>query len=102
LSSSVSVLLDGAAVGDLNEPIATKVATALDCGQVFTATVEKARTTYNEKFKASGAQLDIKVEYLLEKGQLPIETESFWRCVPATGPVQPIKSFFYNCSRSDV
>lgn len=93
-SSGVRLLLDGAAVGDLDEPIATKVASALDYGQVFTATVENARPTYNDKFKPNGAQLDIKVEYLLEKGQAAIETERLWRCVPATEPTQTIRSFF--------
>ena len=93
-SSDVRLLLDGAAVGDLDEPIATKVASALDCGQVFTATVEKAFPAYNEKFEPSGARLDIKVEYLLEKGQPAIETESLWRCVPATEPSQTRRPFF--------
>jgi hypothetical protein len=44
-SSGVSLILDGAAVGDLDEPIAAKVTSALDCGQSFTATVEKAFPT---------------------------------------------------------
>ncbi len=92
--SRVSLLLDGTAVGELDEPIATKVALALDAGQVFSASIEKAFPTYNEKFKPNGAQLDIKVEYLLEKGQPAIETESFWRCVPATEPAQTSRSFF--------
>jgi hypothetical protein len=92
--SGVSLILDGAAVGDLNEPIATKVASALDCGQVFTATVEKAFPTYNEKFRPNGAQLDISVEYLLEKGQPAIETEKLWRCGPATETAQISRSFF--------
>jgi HIRAN domain-containing protein len=93
-SSGVSLLLDGTAVGELDGPIATRVVSALECGQVFTATVEKAFPTYNEKLKPSGAQLDIRVEYLLEKGQPAIETESCWRCVPATEPAQAIRSFF--------
>jgi hypothetical protein len=92
--SGVSLILDGATVGDLDEPIATKVALALDCGQAFTATVEKALPTYNEKFRPNGARLDIKVEYLLEKGQRAIETENLWRCVPSTEPAQTIRSFF--------
>jgi hypothetical protein len=93
-SSGVSLLLDGAAVGDLDEPIATKVASALDSGQVFTATIENAFPMYNENFKPSGARLDIKIEYLLEKGQQAIETERLWRCVPAAEPAQTTRSFF--------
>jgi hypothetical protein len=92
-SSGVSLLLDGAAVGDLNEPIATKVASALDCGQVFTATVEKAFPMYNGKFEQCGAQIDIKVHYMLEKGQPAIETENSWRCLPSTEPAQTNRSF---------
>lgn len=93
-SSGVRLLLDGAAVGDLDEPIAMRVASALDRGQVFTVTVENAFPTYNEKFKPNGAQLDIKAEYLLEKGQSAIQTERLWRCIPATEPAQSIRSFF--------
>jgi hypothetical protein len=93
-SSGVMLLLDGAAVGDLDESISAKVVSALERGQVFTAIVEKALPKYNEKFEPSGARLDIKVEYLLEKGQPAIETESLWRCVPATEPAQTNRSFF--------
>ena len=66
----------------------------MDCGQVFTATVEKAFPAYNEEFKPNGALLDIKVEYLLEEGRPAIETEKLWRCVPAAESAQTTRSFF--------
>jgi hypothetical protein len=93
-SSGVSLILDGVAAGDLDEPVAAKVALALEGGQVFTATIEKAFPTYDEKFKPNGARLDIKVEYALEKGQPAIETERSWRCVPAAEQAPTTRSFF--------
>jgi len=86
----VNLILDGAVVGRLDASIGNKVATALDRGQVFTATIEKAFPSYNENFKQNGARLDIKVDYLLEKGQPAIETEKYWRCVES--PYEPHES----------
>lgn len=60
--SQVNLLLDGAVVGTLDAPIGEKVASALDRGQTFTATIENAFPTYTEKFKPKGASLDLKVE----------------------------------------
>jgi hypothetical protein len=87
--SEVTLLLDGIGVGCLNASIGSKVASAIDRGQVFTAVIEKASPNYLDtgrelgrgKFKQVGAILDIKVEYFLEKGQPAIETERCWRCV---------------------
>lgn len=93
--SSVSVLFDGKAIGDLDESIAGRVASALDRVQMFTATIERAFPSYDEKLKPNGAYVDIKVEYLLGKGQPAIETEESWRCVPAVDDTPPrSKSFF--------
>jgi hypothetical protein len=71
--SLVNIILDGAVVGQLDEQIAKQVASALQRGQVFTAVVGKAFPICGEKWKQEGAQLDIKVEYLLEKGDPAIE-----------------------------
>ena len=88
-NSDVNLLLDGTVVGCLDAPIGTKVASAIDRGQSFAAIIERAFPEYvdpgssvgNGKFKINGAYLDIRVEYLLEKGQPAIETEKCWRCV---------------------
>jgi hypothetical protein len=96
-SSEVNLLLDGAIVGCLDTTIGTKVASAIERGQLFTAAIEKAFSIYNDKFKPTGAQLDIKVEYRLEKGQPAIETEKCWRCVESLEGVsaqERSKSFF--------
>jgi hypothetical protein len=102
--SEVTLLLDGAAVGCLNTSIGSKVASAIDRGQVFTAVIEKAFPNYIDterelgrgKFKQVGATLDIKVEYSLEKGQPAIETERYWRCVESAEKQQSgtARSFF--------
>jgi len=81
LQSEVNVVLNGAVVGCLDASMGAKVASAIDRGQLFSAIIEKAFPIYNDNFKATGARLDIKVEYLLEKGQPAIETEKYWRCV---------------------
>lgn len=90
----VNLILDGAVVGRLDAPIGNKVATALDRGQVFTGTIEKAFPSYNENFKQNGACLDIKVDYLLEKGRPAIETEKYWRCVESPYEPRELGSFF--------
>jgi hypothetical protein len=85
----------GASVGD-------KVAEALDRGQSFNAVIEHAFPNYvdtgkslgNGKFKIVGAYLDLKVEYLLEKGQPAIDTEKCWRCIDAPEKPQTARSFF--------
>jgi hypothetical protein len=90
----VNLILDGAVVGRLDAPIGNKVAKALDRGQVFTAAIEQALPSYNENFKQNGARLDIKVDYLLEKGQPAIETEKYWRCVESPYGPRESGSFF--------
>src|ERR1035438_4185557 len=95
--SEVNLLLDGVGVGCLDTTVGPKVASAIDRGQVFTAVIEKAFPNYVDtgralgdgQFKLNGADLDIKVEYLLEKGQPAIETERCWRCVAATEEPKP-------------
>jgi hypothetical protein len=57
------------------------VALALERGQSFKAIIEKIFPMYNDRFKEIGAYMDLKVEYLLEKGQPAIETKRYWRCV---------------------
>jgi hypothetical protein len=101
--SDVNLLLDAAVVGCLDPAIGTKVTSAIDRGQSFSAVVEKAFPNYLDtgrslgdgKFKINGAYLDIRVEYLLEKGQPALETENCWRCVesPEVSCARP-KSFF--------
>lgn len=95
--SEVNLLLDGVSVGCLDTAVGHKVASAIDRGQVFTAVIEKAFPNYVDtgracgdgKFKPNGADLDIRVEYFLEKGQPAIETEKCWRCVAATEEPNP-------------
>ncbi|HLJ18048.1 MAG TPA: HIRAN domain-containing protein [Bryobacteraceae bacterium] len=83
-ASEVNLLLGGAIIGCLNASVGRKVASVIDRGQSFTAVIEKAFPIYDDKFKPSGAHLDIRVEYLLEKCQPAIETENGWRCVAST------------------
>jgi hypothetical protein len=95
--SDLKLLLDGVVVGCLDAAIGTKVASAIGRGQAFTAGIEQAFPVYNDKFKPTGASVDIKVEYLLEKGQPAIETENCWRCVESPQGVsaqERSKSFF--------
>jgi hypothetical protein len=101
-AAEVSLLLDGVAVGCLDAPVADKLASAIDRGQVFKAVVENAFPNYEDtgrrsgcgKFKLVGAYLDIKVEYLLEKGHPAIETGKCWRCVDVTEAPRTARSFF--------
>jgi len=79
--SGVNVSLNGTVVGELDASVATQVASAIDRGQSFTATIEKAYPHYINGLNQAGAQLDIKVEYLLENGQPAIEAPRSWRAV---------------------
>ena len=94
-TSEVNITLDGAVVGQLDAALGNQVALAIDRGQSFTAIIEKAYPIYNDKWKQTGAQIDIKVEYLLEKGRAAIETAKCWRCVESP-PESPsaAQSFF--------
>ena len=88
--SDVNVLLNGTVVGRLDERISEQVVTALDRGQVFTAVVEKAFPIYNEQnWKQDGAYLDLKIEYMLEKGYPRIEYPK------DDSPVQAVPTSFY-------
>jgi hypothetical protein len=84
LGPEVNILLDGAVVGQLDVETGNQVAVALERGQSFTATIENAFPSYNENFKQTGAYVDIKVEYLLDKGQPAIETKKCWRLVESS------------------
>lgn len=92
--SEVKLLLDGAVVGCLDAAVGEKVASAIDRGQSFTAVVQQAFPSYDEKFKPTGAYIDIKVEYLLEKGQPAIETENCRRAVSGPERTHATGSFF--------
>jgi len=58
--------------------------------------LKKPFRCYNDNFKQTGAYIDIKVEYLLEKGQPAIETIKCWRCVDSPASADPYTpgSFF--------
>jgi len=96
--ASVRLVIDGNPVGALDADVAEKVAPVLERGQLLKAVIEKAFPIYDDKFKAAGGQLDIKVEYLLEKGQPAIMTKRVWRCVePSHGSPEShgaVASFF--------
>jgi hypothetical protein len=80
-SSEVNIITDGAIVGQLDTEVGNSVALALERGQSFKATIEKVFPIYNDRLKQIGAYMDLKVDYLLEKGQPAIETIRCWRCV---------------------
>jgi hypothetical protein len=87
--SQVNITLDGAIVGQLDTVVGPQVASAIEHGQSFTATIRNAFPVYDAAFKQTGAELDIKVEYLLDKGQPAIETPRFSETSRTTA-----KSFF--------
>lgn len=96
-NSKVTLLLDGSVIGSLNTTVGHEVASAIDRGQSFVAVIENAFPNYVDtgrpcgmgQFKQNGANLDIKVEYLLERGWPAIETEKCWRCVDAPEDPHP-------------
>jgi len=92
--SEVNVVLDGIVVGQLDERISGQVGSALARGQLFNVVIEKAGANYAQNSKLDGAQLDLKVEYMLEKGRPAIDAPSFWRAIelPESGPAPT--SFF--------
>lgn len=95
LHSAVNITLDGAVVGQLDATLGSQVALAIERGQSFAAVIEKAYPIYNDKFKQTGAEIDIKVEYLLEKGQAAIETLKCWRTAePSRESHTSSRSFF--------
>jgi hypothetical protein len=83
-ASEVNVRLEGTVVGRLDDVVGPQVASAMDHGQAFTATIKNAYQNYDEKFKPNTALLYLKVAYLLEKGQQAIK-------IPRP-PIQPIES----------
>lgn len=91
--SQVNIMLDGAIVGQLESEVGNQVALALDRGQLFEAVIINAYPIYNDKFKQTSAHIDIKVEYLLEKDQPPIEAPTSWRAIPVESS-HAAKSFF--------
>ncbi len=72
-NSDISVAVDGEVVGRLKEIVGSQVSSAMDRGQSFTALIENASQNYDERFKPTIALLHLRIEYLLEKGQPPIE-----------------------------
>ena len=80
-SSEVNITLDGTVVGQLDPVIGVQVALAIERGQPFSAVIEDASTMYDHKLTPTGAHLDIKVEYVLDKGQPAIEAPTCWRGV---------------------
>ncbi len=70
---AVAVLLDGRAIGHLDDVVGPQVALAMERGQVFGVVVKNARQKYNERFKPTSAVLCLKAGYLLEGGQSPIQ-----------------------------
>jgi hypothetical protein len=86
----VTVCLDGAAVGHLDNVVGPQVASAIDRGQLFTAVINNAYQNYDKKFKPTAALIYLKVEYILEKGQPSIEIPR----VPVEIHQPTSKSFF--------
>jgi HIRAN domain len=81
-NSEVAVCLDGTVVGHLEVSVGNQVALAIDRGHSFTAVIINAYPIYNDSFKQTSSHIDLKVEYLLKKGQPPIEAPTCWRAVP--------------------
>ena len=89
-TSEVTVCLDGAAVGHLDNIVGPQVASAIDRGQSFTAVINNAYQNYDKKFKPTTALIYLKVEYLLEKGEPAIEIPR----IPVEVHQHTSKSFF--------
>lgn len=80
--SDVNVKLGGAIVARLDGVLGLQVASAIDRVQAFTAMIENTFPIYNEvTFTPTGMYVDIKVEYLLVRGQPAIDAPRAWRCV---------------------
>src|SRR5260370_18635718 len=91
--SQVNIILDGAIVGQLETAVGNQVALALDRGQVVAAVIINAYPIYKDKFKHTSSDIDINVEYLLEKNQPAIEAPTHWRAVPVESS-HAAQSFF--------
>ena len=89
-AADVTVCLDGAAVGRLDDVVGPQVASAINRGQVFSAVINNAYQNYDKKFKPTTALIYLKVEYMLEKGQPAIEIPR----VPIEIHQHTSKSFF--------
>jgi len=93
--SEVNITLDSAVVGQLDAAVGKQVALAIERGQSFTAVIISAYPIYNDRFNVAGAQIDLKVGYVLEKGQPAIEAPTAWRAFESlAGPSRSPKSFF--------
>jgi hypothetical protein len=93
--SEVNLVLDGVIVGQLDTALGSQVASAIERGQSFTAAVEKAYPTYDDKWQQTGAQIDIKVEYLLGKDQPAIETPKSWWAIESSDEVSDAPTSFF-------
>jgi hypothetical protein len=93
--SEVNITLDSAVVGQLDAAVGKQVALAIERGQSFTAVIISAYPIYNDRFNVAGAQIDLKVGYVLEKGQPAIEAPTAWRAFESlAGPSRSPKAFF--------
>lgn len=71
--SEVVINFEGANVGRLDAVIAKQVAAAIERGQTFNAVIENAYQSYDENLKPTTARLDLRVKYLLKKGDPAVE-----------------------------
>jgi hypothetical protein len=91
----VAVCLGGALVGHLDPEIGKQVAMAIDRGQSFVAVIINAYPIYDDSFNQISAHIDIKVEYLLDRGQPAVEAPAHWRAVECSPEASSVpRSFF--------
>jgi hypothetical protein len=94
--SEVNMILNNVVAGQLDPPIGNQVSSAIARGQSFTAVIENAFVIYGDNFKKpASAEIDIKVEYLLEKGQPAIEVPTRFRLVDSPRASVPRTNSFF-------
>lgn len=81
--SNVNLTAEGVFLGNVKPDIGPQITIALDRGQVFTITVENTSSMYNHDLKEIGTCIDIKVEYLLQKGDPTIKAPTASRLAAA-------------------
>lgn len=92
--SVVGITLDGTVVAQLDGVLGSQVVSAIDRGQSFTAMIENIRPIYSDNFREIGVLLDVRLEYLLEKGNTAIEVPKPWLSVESSKPVSSQRLFF--------
>lgn len=93
--SDIAITLAGLALGKLDVSVSTQVVAAMARGQVFSAIVINGFPAYTQDLKPDGADIDIKVEYMLDAGNPAIEIDSAWRAVHVdSSPPRASHSFF--------